>query len=92
MKKKREYLCLLTYFTFSRAETDSSQELIAHHGLSVPHGQLQTHPVQLLQSQILVHKRVVVVGIQVLLHHWSLPLCGLCLSWEQVPAEAQTQS
>lgn len=83
------YVSFFFFFTFSTAETNTSQELIAQHGLPVPHSQLQAHPLQLIQSHILIHKSVGVVGVQVLLHNSSLPLRGLGFSWEQVPAEQQ---
>lgn len=88
----RIFIKLYLTCTFSRAETDSSEEFIAQHGLSVPHSQLQTHPPQLLQRQLLKHKCVIIVGVQVLLHDWSLPLSVFRLSWEQISAEPQTQS
>lgn len=75
--------------TFPTAEANSSEELVAQHGLPVPHGQLQAHPPQLLHSQPAVHKRVVVVGIQALLHHRSLPLHALWFAWMQVTAKSR---
>lgn len=75
--------------TFPTAEADSSEELVAQHGLPVPHGQLQAHPPQLLQGQPAVHKRVIVVGIQAPLHHWSLPLRALWFAWMQVTAKSR---
>ena len=89
LAEKRKYQDVLKHFTFSGAEADSSQEFIAHHGLFVPDGQLQTHLLQLLQSQPLVQEDVVVVGVQVLLHHLSLLLCGFRLHREQVAAGAK---
>lgn len=76
--------------TFARAQTDSSQELVAHHRLLIPHGQLQTHLLQLLQTELLVDKYVVVMRVEVLLHQPGLPLGALRLDREQVTAEPQT--
>ncbi len=72
--------------TSSQAEANSSQEVIAMQGLSVPDGELQTYILQLLQTQVGVHKCVVVVWTLRLLQYWSLLLWGrLVLWWQQIP-------
>lgn len=77
--------------TFPTAQADSSQELVADQSLLVPHGQLQTHLLQLLQAELLINKYVVVMRVQVVLHQPGLPLRALRLDREQVAADAQTQ-